>query len=95
MSWWIEFRQFVFVDERRRPCFADVGRVSDGFYAAKVFRYVVRVLADLFRRVLLEEPLERVDVVELYARDASDVTFVHGAVLAKVEVLDIVELGIR
>lgn len=51
--------------------------------------------AHVGRRVLLEEQLERVDVVELDAADAAREALGHGLVAADVHVLDVVELRVR
>lgn len=50
---------------------------------------------DVARSVLLEQQLQRIDVVELDARHAPNESVGHRFVLANVHVLDVVELCVR
>lgn len=47
------------------------------------------------RRILLEQQLERVDVVELHPADAPHEPLAHGLVASYVHVLYVVKLSIR
>ena len=84
----------LLVDLGRPPGLLLLGWQGHGFDSTKVLRDGLRHSPDVGQGVLLEEQLERDDLVELDAGDATDEALPHGLVAADIQVVDVVELGV-